>query len=307
LLVAALAVSAPMSPSMAADEQGQVLASRLFDAARELMARGQYAEACPKLEESEQLGPAGGTLLNLALCYEKMGRLAGAWSAFHDALDVALREQRTERIEEARNRIKALEERVSRLTVVVPPGLAAVPGLIVRVDGTAVGQRAWGEPTFVDGGEHTVDASAPGREAWRQVLTLAPERDARTVEVPVLATTAVPVAPPPPPHRASILPAAVVGGAGLVALGIGTYFGVAAIQKRHDVENACPNLGACTTQGKATNDTALFDADASTVSLAIGAAAAAAGVILYLVESSSSTPSSSTQASLRGNSLVIRW
>ncbi|MEO8874495.1 MAG: hypothetical protein ABI461_02820, partial [Polyangiaceae bacterium] len=45
-------------------------AQALFSDARKLMNDGKYADACPKLEESENLDPGMGTMYNLGDCYE---------------------------------------------------------------------------------------------------------------------------------------------------------------------------------------------------------------------------------------------
>src|SRR5262249_39232692 len=59
------------SPSSSSD--ARVAAEGLFDAGRKLMADGRFAEACEKFRKSEELDPAGGTLLNLGGCYERTG------------------------------------------------------------------------------------------------------------------------------------------------------------------------------------------------------------------------------------------
>ena len=92
----------------------------LFQQGRALMADGRIAEACQKLEESQRLDPAGGTILNLALCHEQEGRLARSWSEFKEAMVVAKRDGRRDRELEAANHVSALEPRLSRLTIVVP-------------------------------------------------------------------------------------------------------------------------------------------------------------------------------------------
>ena len=45
-----------------------------FREGRALLTEGNYDAACPKLEESQRLDPALGTLVNLAVCYEESVR-----------------------------------------------------------------------------------------------------------------------------------------------------------------------------------------------------------------------------------------
>src|SRR3954465_11558737 len=118
------------SAARAGDTHEQQLAQALFDDARRLMEKKRYAEACPKLAESERLDPGGGTLLNLALCHEKEGKLATAQWEYNDALSLAIRDNRKDRQDIARAHLHLLQDRIPRLTVaVVPP--ADVAGLEV--------------------------------------------------------------------------------------------------------------------------------------------------------------------------------
>ena len=73
-LMIALAAFATTSTPARADPATVARAQALFDEALALMKAGKYAEACPKLEESDQLDPGMGTEYRLAECYESDGK-----------------------------------------------------------------------------------------------------------------------------------------------------------------------------------------------------------------------------------------
>ena len=134
-------------------------AEQLFAAGRQAFERGDFATACPKFEESQRLDPAAGTLINLAACYEKLGRLASAWEAWRGALQVLTptdeRRPAVERLAEA------MEKRVPRLFIELAPG--APPGTRVTRDAVDLGTASLGVGLPVDPGRHLVVATAPGR------------------------------------------------------------------------------------------------------------------------------------------------
>ena len=183
----------------------QALATVLFQKGKALLSEGQVAQACPAFEESQRLDPSGGTILNLALCHELEGRLAHAWSEFNEAVLFARKDGRHDREAAASERARALEPRMSRLTVVVPAG-TQVEGLRVEHDGHELARAAWSTAIPVDGGEHMIRATAPGREPFETKVTIAKEAESKTVEIPVLATPVVVVSGDrrlrcDPPHR----------------------------------------------------------------------------------------------------------
>lgn len=185
--VAMLAVAGLAGISRRAEASGkqeQQLAQALFEEARALMDRQKYDEACPKFAESQRLDPGGGTLLNLALCHEKEGKLATAKLEYADALASAIKDGRSDREAFAREHLSAIESRVPRIVVVTGPN-AGLDGLEIRLDGLEIRPEAWGVAMPVDPGNHTVQAIAPGHTAWTSTSTLGPS-EKKTVEVPVL-------------------------------------------------------------------------------------------------------------------------
>src|SRR5262249_41463605 len=70
-------------------------ASRLFEDARRLMSEGRFADACPLLAQSDLLDPAVGTKMNLAKCYESLGRTASAWRVWGEAINALTLQHRT--------------------------------------------------------------------------------------------------------------------------------------------------------------------------------------------------------------------
>jgi hypothetical protein len=177
------------APALArADESAAQRGERLFEEARTLMAAGRAREACPKFEESDRLDPGGGTVLNLALCYEETGRFVAARAALLDALDRAVRQHRKDREDIAREHLASVERRVATIVI---RGRAAPHARIDRVHVDA----APGGRVLVDPGAHVVEL-VPGRS---QTISLA-EGEVRTFDVDA-------VAPPPAPMDNTSAPA----------------------------------------------------------------------------------------------------
>jgi hypothetical protein len=166
-------------------ETKTAVADALYRQARDLMAAGDYARACPKFAESQRLDPATGTLLNLAACHEKQGRLATAWLEYSDAVFAARRDAREDRVAYAEERARTLEPKLSRLTLLLAAD-ADEPNLEIELDGASLGHAVIGAPTPVDPGSHTVRVTAPGKKAWSQTLQIAGEAAQQSLTIPKL-------------------------------------------------------------------------------------------------------------------------
>ncbi len=209
LLAMLLATTLSPAPAQAGDA---ALAEALFREAKTLMDGGDYASACPKLEESFAQDPATGTLLALALCQERSGQTASAWATYGSVVGRSLAEGQKERERFARERQQALEPSLSKLSIIVPDEVAALPGLEVTRDGNSVGAGAWGIPAPVDPGEHLLEVSATGKQTWTLTLTVGSNADVQQVTIPQLEdehdTPATAVATPGPSLSEPVPPAA---------------------------------------------------------------------------------------------------
>jgi hypothetical protein len=296
LVALALAVAAAAARAEPADP---VAAETLFEQARAAMAHGAYAEACPKLEESQRLAPALGTAFNLADCWAHVGRLASAWSLFRDVEGEAQLAHQTARGQVARRRADELEPRLPRMLIRVPSPTNQIE---VRRDGIAVGPVQWGTAVPVDLGAHVVAATAPGHKPWRDTVRLHAEAQSVTVVVPPLEiepprqptpafapppppapprlATDVDKAPPaaPPSHTAAIV--AGIGGLALLAAS-GVTAGIAFA--RYDSAGPCSGSVCFTSAAVAQRNQARTLGNVAT-GLAIGGGVAlAAGAALWLI------------------------
>jgi hypothetical protein len=249
----------------------------------------RFDAACPKLEESQRLDAGGGTLLNVALCHEAIGRLASAWTEFRDALALARGANRPDRVELAVAHIAELEPRLSRLELAVAPS-ADVPGLEVLLDGTLVGRPGWGIAMPVDPGKHEITARAPGHEAWSRLVEVEGSASTRAVTIELGAK----VASPPPSADAAVTPSLtsarppsaqrtaglIVGAVGVVGLGLGAYLGIRAFQLHATSNDQCK--GGCTAEGVSSNRDSMIAADVSTVAVAAGLTTVGVGALLVL-------------------------
>jgi hypothetical protein len=297
-------VVARAASAQAGAASNRAAAEALFNEGRTLAASGKYAAACPKFEASEQLDPGLGTLLNLAECYEKLGKTASAWAEYKEAIPLARAAGSKVRQDLATERAQALESRLSMLTIRAMGGTEDANGLEIRRDGVPVQPAELGSPIPVDPGPHTIEAAAPGRQKWASTVQVA-DASKLAVEVPVLAPAAVSSAPLPdagkpiesPPldqsaHAGSAstqrTAAVVVGAVGVVGVGIGAVFGLGASSKWSDAKSKCTAYPyGCSQDALDARDSAKSKASVATVAFIVGGAAIAGAAVLWLTASPS--------------------
>jgi hypothetical protein len=263
------------------------IAESLYRQGRALMEAGKLVEACPKLVESQRIDPQLGTLLNVAVCHERIGLTASAWSEFNAVAAQATQRNEEDRARYAREHAAALEPRLSYLSLRVAE---RAPALTVKLDQRALGPAAWANPLPIDPGTHQVEASLPGKRTWsRQFDVRGP--GATNIEIPELADAdaATPAALPAPDDGGSTRRTLgfVVGGVGVAGLAVGTAFGVMTFSAKSEGDEHCPgDHSLCDDTGLEHHDRASTYATVSTIAFAGGIAAVAVGTVLVLTSGS---------------------
>ncbi|XYH98827.1 hypothetical protein ACMHYB_03430 [Sorangium sp. So ce1128] len=319
LASAVLASAALLAPASAAAQDAggdPTLAQTLFEEGRRLMEAKQYAEACPKLAESQRLRRGTGTLLNLALCNEALGRTATAWGQFKEALFASKKEGNAAREAFAQEHISALEPRLSKIQL----NAETTPGLLIRVDGHDIPAAALGTPIPIDPGSHEVEATASGYAVWSTTVQVGENADLKTIAIPKLqpAPAAGGTAGPQGPASGGGAVSGgggaggggglrtagfVIGGAGAAVLGVGAVFGILAAGQASDAEDdptLCPDK-RCSPRGRKEIDAAETKALVSTIGIGVGVAALGAGAILVLTSGPSNTEAARAAAARRGS------
>ncbi len=294
-------------------------ADALFREGQQLLAAGELPAACAKLEESERLDPKIGRLLNVAYCHEKQGRTASAWHEYDQAAAMAIQAHQAEREKFARAHAAALAKQLAflRLELGTPP-----EGAQVSIDDKPLARDQWGIPFAVDPGQHTVTVQAPGYKTLTVPTTVTGTGEMRVDVSGLQKETAPPpaaAAPPPPAPTPAAQPAApsaeegaaraeapaghgssrmlayVVGGAGIVALGVGAGFGADALSLRNQADAHCPGR-LCDGSGLSSISSAKTAATISTIGLAVGVVGIGAGTWLLLRSSSAPSAARATVA-----------
>jgi hypothetical protein len=257
-------------------------AEKLFTEAMALVDKQDFASACPKLEESQRLDPALGTEFNLALCDEKIGKLAAAWRHQSSVVKLAHATGKKGREDAARERLAALAPHVPHLVVAT-----SQPGVVVKVDGEIVDSEAFAFYA-VDAGPHTVEASAPGKQPWSQSVAV-PDTPADgagpavPVQVPLLvALAAKTVTVEKETTNVKRIAAWAIGGLGLAGIATAGVTGVLILNAKSTAQSDCTPV--CATQsGRDAVSTGKTLLPINTVAWIVGGVGLGAGVTLFFL------------------------
>ena len=271
-------------------------AGELFRQGRVAFDAKDFPTARARLMESARLNPRVGTFISLAECEEVEGLLASARAHWQQASDLGTA-QGDARADFARQHLASIDPRVPRMTLHLPDD--APVGTTVRVDDVELGAASVGLALPAEVGTHVLVVLAPGFELSRTEVTFA-EGERREVKLPL-------GSPLPPPAPAAVLapagptPAATTHvhaplrvasyaamGLALIGAGVGTYYGVKAIDGKEPP--GCSG-NRCNASGAALRDDAIGDGNAATVVfLTSGGLLATGAALWFLSRSPAATP-----------------
>lgn len=267
-------------------------ADQLFAEGKALMA-SNLLQACGKFDQSLRENPAAiGTLLNVALCDEKLGRVASAVAKFAEARDRAKEQNLVEHQRAAEEHLAALEPAVPHLALTLTQ---ALPETKILIDDRLIALDQLAD-VAVDPGERVLVVSAPARLPYRTTLVIA-RAEHKTIVIPALARSVTVTS-----SRRRIGQIGTI--AGVIVLGVGIGIGVHAnglYQKQFDDQLCNRMTDQCEPEGQRNIEHALSLGDTGTVVAIAGGVVAVAGLVVWLT-----APSSSRAASERKLSVVPR-
>ena len=286
--------------------------------ARMLRSKRDYAAALPKFQAAYALVPTPLTGVDLAKTMIQLGQFVQA----EDVLTAVTRMPKSDREIDAHRqaRVEAsklvvpLRARIAVLTV-ISSGVPVGENASISIDGRTVPAASLSVPRRMNPGHHTVEASLGAgsarnieldlKEGESRELTidLTPERAPRTTNAqPVDGPHSTQQNAPPADNdtgkggsRTTV--ALVLGGAGVVATGVGAYLNLNGKAKYNEAKSKCDSTGCLPSDA----DTARHAATQGTVGmvlLGVGAATVIASATLWLTAPRSKNSSAGAQRRL---------
>jgi hypothetical protein len=251
-------------------------ADQLFVEGKALLA-SNLLQACDKFDQSLSYNPAAiGTLLNVALCDEKLGRVASAFAKFSEARDRATEQGLPQHVRAAEDHIAVLAPSIPHLAIKLTESL---PGTQVVIDARVVAVDGLAD-IAVDPGERVIVVTAPKRLPFRTHLGIN-KFEHRDVVIPPLAASFIVRSS----QRRIGQITTVAGGAAIAAgIGIGVYsysFYRSQFGHKEPGDGLCNDMNICEAAGQAGTARARTLGNVGTVVGLVGVATLSVGAFLW--------------------------
>ena len=306
-VISLVMILAFMSPLWADSNEDEATALKLFLEGRTLMKQGRYKSARARLEASAKLNQTLGTSLNLAVCYERLGKITSAWSLYQKVEELALRANDKERAEYARNRGRVLAPRLPSIVILVPY-ITLISDIKIARNGHEIRNTLLGESIYVDPGLHQIMAVARGYRAFKTTVKVT-EGSEVEVKIPMLEPEPVVDEPSDVPklpwlkrHRSS----AIASGISVALLGAGLGLGRSTWTSYDALAQTCAgSLSGCSQQEI---EAVQYRATATNVVLGACATAAATAIFLYIWETKKYEKNFLTVVPINGGfTIIVRY
>jgi tetratricopeptide (TPR) repeat protein len=275
-LVSLLAATATVRADLPADAPAapqtspQARSSALFQEGRTLLEAGDMAGACGKFDQAIRLDPdAAGTMLNLGLCNENLGKFKTALYWFRKALARATETNLPDSAQAARDHMKGLADKVPTIQVAFAKAVASAK---VTIDGQQINPEDY-RRLEIDPGHHVLEAIAPGKKLVHQPFDVV-GKGGQTLTITMVAGHNPGVADRGHGRRMAGLGfmiggVALLGGSGVVAL---------VASNEYDRSASCKASQACVDKDNRARNLAMYGGNTLFFT---GLAAAALGTYLY--------------------------
>jgi hypothetical protein len=308
-VVAGFVLAAPGT----ARAEGSPAAEQFFLDGRAAMKRGEFEKARAMFAESQRLDPAPGTLVNLAVAEEKVGKLSLAWEHARAAMEGL--PEGDDRKTVARTLRDSLEPRLARLTLRADKTLP--DGTKITVDDVELSVASLGVALPEDPGEHHVVIKSPGRKDLSVAVKLKEGgKETYTVQLGDISTEKV-----KPDGRTDggnsgdgteSSPLRTVGfitaGVGIAGLAVGSVFGVLTIDRKNTTDDHCKP--GCDSTGLSAESDGKTYGPVSTIAFIAGGVLFAGGITMILVspkaeKKSAREPTQSLHLTATGNGVLL--
>lgn len=303
--VAAFAFAAALVPAVAGAQESEPQSAPAHDSARGSQALGEAKkaesggkvdEACAAYARAQAFDPQSATLLALALCHEKQGKLATSYGELGEAAAGFGKEGNKERETFARGHAKDLEPKLSYLVL---EGSENTRIETFTLDGLPVPKAAWSKPLPLDAGDHSLSFAQTGSEPSQAHVQIPAGAVKVPYRMPLLGKSKLAQSDKGEAASTPWLGYGLVAG-GVVGLGVGTVFGISTFSARSDADKGCNVAKQCTAESLARIDDGRSSGTISTIAFVAGAVLVGAGMTLLLTHKSEAKPKTALTMVLTG-------
>jgi hypothetical protein len=278
------------SSALAQDAEIRTAARDLATQGAQAFEAGDYAQASDFFRRAHELVPAPSIALLRARSLAKLGQLLEAIDIYEQTARFKLPDDAPEAylqaVETARSEMEDVHRRLPRLKLTLV-GVASNEHPQVSMDDKATPDALLGVERPINPGPHRIEARVGGQLRATREVSMAEgqnyqiELDLRPAQPAPKPVVAAPAASDSAGHSWQKTGGYVALSVGALGLGIGTYTGIVALNRKSDLDSVC--TPSCPPSSASDIDSFRSNRTISYVSFGVGIASAATGVVLLVL------------------------